>query len=730
MTIKKTISASITGVETPYTYTFSSGSSLISFSNQTGTSSASSLTTEIMYPDEDSITLYPVKLTVVSAKGCTTTKTFTLTSPCGTLSGITQTQSGYSVTRTVSAPGCTACRFTWSYDAGVLNLENQIDSPFSSTATFKPVSGRSLPASTVVISNATDCNGCQLASFSNFLIGAPSIEVSNNIYIDCANDQGVYQDFFDVQTSGSDTPIDLSTIDVGFTSVNVFSVSIEPGVPTAKSARVRFFQNQVPTVESGSFIVYAKDIYGVPTTIAGSLTVATCSRVGNIRASAVMPTATIVPTTVTSGDTVVIPVTNKVASIVTPDWNTAQILATPVYASPSIAFRTTPEGEQVIDYEYAGVDDLFAWTVDDTDGNTLTPSTVSITALPTAPVANTDNVQMVIGETENFNVLGNDTSSAGLVPGTLRIVTQSTSGGTAVANSDGTITYTSDVTDTGGTIVEYKVNDIYGQESNTGALVITRISAGNPNSTSLCAVASASVGINLFDLLAGTRIVNTTGTWSNLGTASPSPTAPVLYNDDITFTQGTHAAGTHTYRYTVTSGSATDTADVAVQFITYARPSNNECAGATVISFSGRGANSTLSDQNLEETCPGFAAATLSATATPSSWGLYSYSSDVWYAFTATPYYDTISMSYVDYPILVNINGANYGVDDGMFASAVAIYDGTCGALVERSANVADVNAQNISAQVTMSGSTAKNYFIRVSAITGYEGKYSVNIRA
>lgn len=730
MSIKKTISASIAGVETPYTYTFSSSSTLISFSNQTGTSSASSLTTEIMYPDEDSITLYPVTLQVVSAKGCITTKTFNLTSPCGTLSGTSQTQSGYKVTRTVSAPGCTGCTFTWSYDAGVLTLESQVDSPFSSTATFKPVTGRSLPGSTVVISNAIDCNGCELSSFSNFRIGTPSIEVSNNIYIDCANDEGVYQDFFDVQTSGSNSPIDLSTIDVSFTSVNVFSVSIEAGVPNATSARVRFFQNQTPTLESGTFTVHAKDIYGVPTSVSGTLTVSGCTRVGNIIASTIIPTATNVPTSVSSGDTVVIPVTNKVASIISPDWNTAQILASPVYASPSIAFRTTPEGEQVIDYEYAGVDDLFAWTVDDMDGNTLAPSTVSITTLPSAPVANTDNVQMVIGETEIFNVLGNDTSSAGLVPGTLRIVTQSTSGGTAVANSDGTITYTSDVTDTGGTLVQYKVNDIYGQESSTGSVVITRISAGTSSSTSLCAVSGDSVTITLSDYLVGTRIVNTTGTWSNLGTASPSPTAPVAFNDTITFTQGTHAAGTHTYRYTVTSGSATDTADVAVTFITFSRPSNNECAGATVISFSGRGANSTLSDQNLEETCPGYAAATYSATATPSAWGLYSYSSDVWYAFTATPYYDTISMSYVDYPILVNINGANYGVDEGMFASAVAIYDGTCGALVERSANVADVNAQNISAQVTMSGSTAKNYFIRVSAVSGYEGKYSVNIRA
>jgi hypothetical protein len=727
--IKKTISASISGVETPYTYTFSSGSSLISFSNQTGTSSAASLSTEINYPDEDSIGLYPITLRTVSAKGCTTAKEFNLTSPCN-MTGVTQTQSGYKVTRNVSAPGCTACTFTWAYDAGVLNLVSQVDNPFSSTATFEPVTGRSLPGSTVVTSTATDCNGCTLSSSSNFVIGTPSITVSNNIYIDCPNDEGVYQDFFDIQFASSSTPIDPNSLDVGFTASNVLGVTITPGVPNANSARVRFFQSQVPVVENGSFTVYAKDIYGVPTSVAGTITVAACSRVGNIRASTIIPTATSIPTTVLSGDTISIPVTAKVASIIGADWNTAQILGAPIPASPSIGFRTTPEGEQVIDYEYAGVDDLFAWTLDDMEGNTIAPSTVSITALPAPPVANTDNVDMVIGETEIIDVLSNDTSSVGLVSGTLRIVTQSTSGGTAVANSDGTITYTSDVTDTGGTIVQYKVNDIYGQESSTGSVIITRISAGNGSENNLCSTAGDSVGINLFDLLIGTRIVNTTGTWSNLGTASPSPAAPVLYNDEVIFTEGTDAEGTHTYRYTVTSGAATDYQDVVVEFITYSPPSNDECAGATVLSFSGRGGTSTLSDQNLAATCPGYAVATLSATPIPSSWGLFSYASDVWYAFTATPYYDSIALEYLDYPILITINGANYGVDDGMFASAVAVYDGTCGALVERSANVADVNAQNITAQVTMSGSTAKNYFIRVSSVDGYEGKYSVTLRA
>jgi hypothetical protein len=724
--IKKTISASIADVDKPFTYTFSANSPLISFSNQTGTSSAASLTTEINYPDEAAIALYPVTLKVVSAKGCITTKEFNLTSPC-TISGLTQTQSGYSVTRTVTAPGCTACTFTWSYDAGVLNLINQVDNPFSSTATFAPVIGRSLPASTVVISTATDCHGCELSSFSNFVIGTPSIEISNNLYIDCTDVNGVYQDFFDIQTSGSDTPIDLSTLDVTHTSSNVFSATITPGVPNATSARVRFFQSQTPISENATFTVYAKDIYGVPTTIAGTITVVACSRVGNVIASTIIPTAVNVPTSVSTGDIISIPVTAKVASIVGADWNSSYILGTPVPASSTIEFRTTREGEQVIDYEYVGVSDLFAWTLNDMDGNPIAPSTVSISPLPDPPIAATDNIDMVVGETEVIDVVDNDTAPAPLAFGTLRIVTQSTSGGTAVANTDGTITFTSDVTDTGGTIVQYKINDIYGQESNTGSIIITRISAGNSTSTNLCATAGESVTINLFDLLAGTRVVNTTGVWSNESAVSPSPSEPLLYNDEITFTEGTDAEGTHSYWYTVTSGSASDTAVVDVNFITYAPPANDESGAATVLSFSGKGTVSTLSDQDIAAKCPDYAAATLSGEALPSAWGLYSYSSDVWYTFTATPYFDSVSSTYLPYPILIELNGTNYGTESGIYAPAIAVYDD---GLVELGASVAGVSGQKVTAQVNMSGSTPVTYYIRVSSITGYEGKYSLTLKA
>lgn len=730
MPIKLNKSLSVTGVSTPYTYTFSNTLPTVSFSNQSGTSSSASLITDILYPTEASIALSTTSLVIVGADGCRTTSTLTTTNPCNT--NLTMTVTGYTATATLSSPGCTQKgKFVWSYDPTILTLNKQTDSVFSSSAEFLPVSGAPLPGATSVSVTSMDCFGCEATALGTITFLSPEITVSNNIYISCPDTDSVYRGVLYVTPTSSSSPIDWTTFDGSTTIASAFNIEVDTIIQNNTTVgRVQFFTSQLFNNEDATYTVIVKDIYGVETRKVATVTLRTCSRVGNIPAATIFPTATNVENTALSGDIIVIPVTNAVAASTLVDWETAQVLASPAYASPSITFRTTPALEQVIDYEYAGVPDLFAWTVDDVDGNTFPPSTVSINVLPTPPVANTDNVDMVIGETEIINVLSNDTSAGGLNPASLRIVTPSTSGGEATANSDGTVTFVSDVTDTGGTIVQYKVNDIYNQESNTGSIIITRISAGNESSQNLCAAALASTNVNLFDALAGTRVVTTGGTWTNLATAAPSPAAPGIYNDDITFTQGTHAAGTHTYRYTVTSGAANDTADVEVTFITHAVPSNNECAGATVLSLSGRGGNSTLSDLNLAASCPGNAAATYSATATPTAWGAYSFTSDVWYTFIATPYYDTISMTYLDYSILVTANGTNYGTEEGIFFPAIAIYDGTCGALVERSATLATSESQTVSAQATMTGSTSKTFYVRVSAVTGYEGKYSVNLTA
>lgn len=734
MPIKITKTVSVSGAALPYTYQFTNTSPMVSFSNQTGSSSANTITTDIIFPSEAGFALYASSLVITDANGCRTTQALTTINPCNT--SVTITVSGYKASAVSSAAGCNNTSFVWNYNPQVLSIVKQTDSAFGSQIEFKPVVGAALPSSTLIGVTSTDCSGCEATASSSIVFSSPSITLStNNIQISCPDTDSVYRHILYVNQASGSSMFDWSTLDLITTLAAGFDIDVATenvtiaGVLTTRGV-VTFSKTGIFTPEAATFSVIVKDVYGVETRAAGTITLTACSRVGNITAGIINPTATNVPDTAVSGDIIEIPVTHAAVASTLINWNSAQVLASPAYVSPSITFRTTPELEQVIDYEYAGTPDLFAWTVDDTDGNTLPPSTVSINVLPAPPVASDENVEMVIGETETFTPLANDTSTAGLNPASLRIVTPSTSGGTAIANADGTLTFISDVTDTGGTIVQYKVNDIYNQESNTATVSITRISAGTGSENNLCATALASTTINLYDALAGTRIVTPSGTWTNLGTASPSPSAPGTYNGDITFTQGTHAAGTHTYRYTVVSGSASDTADVEVTFITHTVPTNNECAGATAITFSGRGANTSLTDLTLAEACPGNAAATLSVTALPSAWGAYSFTSDVWYTFTATAYYDTISMAYVDYPILVSINGANYGTDEGIYAPAIAIYDGTCGALVERSAALASTSTQSISAQANMSGSTSKTYFVRVSSITGYEGKYAINVQA
>ncbi len=730
MPVKINKSINVSGTTPPFTYTFSNTNTNVSFSNQTGTSSSSTVTTDIIFPTTTEVATSITKVTIVDAKGCSTIKTLNTLNPCN-VTIPTLTVSGYKVVATAASPDCSGATFSWTYDANVFTLENQSDASFTSTASFKPVAGAVLPITSVVEVIATDCFGCTVKSRINVPIAAPAISLSNNLIVGCKNIDGEYTATVIITSSEPDS-IDWSTLSVRETTRTNWIQSYSEVNPNGNRYVVyRFYTTATPAIENATFTVFVKDINGVQLSVTGAFNVVPCNQVGGIITSSITPISAKVASTITSGTIIPIDVTDSLNTLSTIDWSSAQILSTPAYASPSITFATTPTLRQIINYEYAGTSDLFAWTVDDINGNTLPPSTVSITTLPTAPVANTDNLSVVAGSTTVISPLGNDTSAAGLNPASIRVTQQSTTGGLATANIDGTITYVSDETDFGSALLRYKVNDIYNQESNNAGIVITRISAGNNGAVNKCATTGQTLTFSLFDLLTnGVRAITPGGTWTNLNTASPSPAAPGTYTGTVSFIQGTHAVGDHTYRYTVTSGSATDTKDVVISFYSYGVPSNNECASATSISFGGKGTSTTTTTQNLEATCPGFAAATLSATALPSSWGTSTFVSDVWYTFTASPSYDVLTGTYLTYPIAVTLSGNNFGTTDGIYAPALALYSGTCGALVEENSSLANVSSQNITGQVIMSGSTSKTFIIRVSAISGYEGKYILNLTA
>jgi hypothetical protein len=116
--------------------------------------------------------------------------------------------------------------------------------------------------------------------------------------------------------------------------------------------------------------------------------------------------------------------------------------------------------------------DTFQYTITDSNGVTSEPATVTIgvTFVPKAPVAAGD----VAGTNENASVtvvvLANDSDyDSALVPGSITIAGAPLHG-SAVANANGTITYTPNAGFTGADQLTYTVKDALGLTSNTATL--------------------------------------------------------------------------------------------------------------------------------------------------------------------------------------------------------------------------------------------------------------------
>lgn len=115
-------------------------------------------------------------------------------------------------------------------------------------------------------------------------------------------------------------------------------------------------------------------------------------------------------------------------------------------------------------------------------GATSNVLTVTVAAVPnSAPVAVGDTATVQVGSTVVVNVLSNDSDSDGtLNAASVEIVAQAISG-TAVANSDGTVSYTASGNTPAGTYtVLYKLKDDQGAYSNTAAITITVTTAAPP----------------------------------------------------------------------------------------------------------------------------------------------------------------------------------------------------------------------------------------------------------
>jgi hypothetical protein len=170
----------------------------------------------------------------------------------------------------------------------------------------------------------------------------------------------------------------------------------------------------------------------------------------------------------TSADTAVIinVLANDSAATLTP-----RLLGSPQHGTAIVnadnTFTYTPT------FAFAG-QDTFTYVASDANGvdTNIGTVTVDVTFTNHPPAANADVVNTPVDRSVTFNVTDNDRDpdpNTAIVPGTVQIV--SVSGGTAVANGDGTITYTPVIEGT--FTVQYTVADDQGAVSAPGTLTVT-----------------------------------------------------------------------------------------------------------------------------------------------------------------------------------------------------------------------------------------------------------------
>ena len=200
--------------------------------------------------------------------------------------------------------------------------------------------------------------------------------------------------------------------------------------------------------------------------------------------------------------------------------------------------------------------DTFTYTVMDNDGATSNVATVTVT-VNAFPIATDDpGIVTQLNTAVIVSVLANDSDSDGTLDITSVAIVggQGPLNGIAVANADGTITYTPTNGFTGNDTFQYTVLDNLGAISNA-ATVSTRVNAPPVAVDDLdiqippgAANAVISVLVNDSDsdgnmmLLPGSIVITTQGT---NGTATANPNGTITYTPTIGFT------GNDSFQYTV-----------------------------------------------------------------------------------------------------------------------------------------------------------------------------------
>lgn len=221
-------------------------------------------------------------------------------------------------------------------------------------------------------------------------------------------------------------------------------------------------------------------------------------------------------------------------------------------------------------------------------------------------------------------------------------------------------------------------------------------------------------------------VATTGGTWSYTGSGSTGvaplpPDPPALYDDELDF-DGV-AAGTYTYKYTVSEVGCDDAETTLTINVFKAIPvKNDECSTPRIMVFPYNGGTSITYNQTLDSDCPGTTAPTLSAIDLPTEWDGIDVGVDIWYKVTFDPTYPPVPIIACSF----TVDGNPYGTE-GVLEPLLAIYS-DCNAVDLIEAEVPQGGTKEINITLTDMFTTAQTFLLRVACPEGYEGNFDLTL--
>lgn len=667
--------------------------------------SSTQVVVDITWTSEACISTTTFTANVVDSAGCILTTPVTIDSPCDTFSVTDISVDSLFNMSVVASGGVAPYTYQWKVDTSVFKVNALTN------ATLVTEELLTTPASTTIYCTVTDAAGCTETKSLEYTFCKPlasNITVTmNQIYesvptCPAACTRGV-QRIVDAVTPCS------GAIDYTRTVLNVNNTSVcasidEDGILTVYAAN---------TVSgTASFTYYVVDEYGVqsdPATI--TLIIPECSITGTPAYVAAYSEIQRVGISGTTGDVIEFNVADRMQSNSDIDWGTFEFLNTPSMGTVTLEVPGVIEYTITASPPLTGADPII-WYVENEDGaGSGAIADVVVFDINPAPVAVADTVCIACGDTsDETDILANDTGD--IDRNSVQFV--SIDPDIQVTGSKGTYRFKAGYGASLSNLVQYKVSNKEGVESNTSYVLVRSVCAGVLSQSIIDATCTPEV--DLGDYLTQHNSFTYTVTEPDAAELDSYTTQGGVIDTSFPCTFGCldfTAISAGDYGFAITAESQapctnTDVIEVTVRKLSVPYPVNDLCAGAINIPYS----NSMYVSSTNADLCPKQYAPTDSGVAVPSRWTT-PMSGDLWFTFTPNDASNLTPYIYVESITMTN--------------PQIALYDGTCAALNELAndavtgSNLVMLDASNYTTLVL-----GTQYWIRVSCPDGDEGTFRV----